>query len=88
MEFKGTKGEWEVRGSINDTAVLADGIWMCDISKGRIDSLEEQQANAHLISAAPDLLEALNELLHCHETYGRLATEGKAKNAIAKALNK
>ncbi len=50
----------------------------------------ERDANARLIAAAPDLLEALQEILHCRETnrYGADGCQGfhMAKEAIDKAL--
>lgn len=57
---------------------------------------ERQEANARLISAAPDLLEALQGLLPAaidgHEQYGGDGEEyedvRKARAAIAKALGK
>ena len=49
---------------------------------------EENEANARLIAAAPDLLEALKEMLDSHEDactgYGEGAAD-KARSAIAKA---
>ena len=49
---------------------------------------EENEANARLIAAAPDLLEALKEMLDSHEDvctgYGEGAAD-KARAAIAKA---
>ena len=60
---------------------------------GPTESPEQQQANAKLFAAAPDLLEALEDL---YEAYGRsviaddwdLEAARKAGAAIAKALGK
>ena len=64
-----TPGPWEVKGSIS----TRDGIWV-DMPEGRRafayasnvdldpDSEETAYANAHLIAAAPDLLEALENI--------------------------
>lgn len=60
---------------------------------GPTESPEQQQANAKLFAAAPDLLEALEDL---YEAYGRsviaddwdLEAVRKAGAAIAKALGK
>ena len=48
----------------------------------------EQEANAHLIAAAPELLEACEALAHWDECWPSAALEGalrKARAAIAKA---
>ena len=47
------------------------------------DQLQEALANAHLIAAAPDLLEALQEMVEIAESQGHIAKRGRA--AIAKA---
>lgn len=57
------------------------------IAKGRGFSNEEVEANAHLIAAAPELLEALHNVLSCAEVeilkYSGLWAQVRA--AIAKA---
>lgn len=59
-----TPGPWfthisEVRG---DLCVVSDRAWICGeiLNRVRTISEEEATANAHLISAAPDLFEALD----------------------------
>jgi len=49
-------------------------------------STEEDYANANLIAAAPDLLEALQEVVKVLDSAGREAATLKAKAAISKAL--
>lgn len=65
-EFKGTKGEWifddidmKIKGSgdIEGRTVIANVSPKMDYSRG----MTTQCANAHLIAAAPDLLDALIE---------------------------
>ncbi len=82
MEFKGTKGKWEVYtpDHIGCTNVkfgrdIWDGfveIWHHQSSK------EEAKANAQLISKAPEMLKALEEVLGkidwSYESFG--STEG------------
>lgn len=63
MEFKGTKGEWMV----NENAIICNKINIAVIllknfalnADGTMSKDKEMEANAKLIAAAPDLLEAL-----------------------------
>jgi len=66
------KGSWYTNGSINN----ADQHLIIDEETGQniaicygIGSLEESTANADLIAAAPELLEALKEVLGCVNSY-------------------
>ena len=52
--FKGTKGEWKVDGFIIGSPTYN----ICDVSLTSGQKYNEAQANARLISAAPDLLDA------------------------------
>ena len=70
-EFKGTKGSWRVDGHIGHQGIetmnvmqVNGGITVATINKFSPYEIpkEVQEANAKLIAAAPDLLEALNEL--------------------------
>lgn len=74
-----TAGPWvvDVHGMVATKAVGAEGWEICDI---RAD-VPECDANAHLIAAAPDLLEALQDALLWVDG----STKVKVKAAIAKA---
>lgn len=81
MEFKGTKSDWVKDERCN--------VWANDkkISICCLDNQIENEANATLIAAAPDLLEALQELVNAnpmHEGYHEKKLKGIA--AIEKAL--
>ena len=98
MEFRGTKDKWTIN-SANKTEVNSyNGIAIADCSDSQISTSEEKEANAKLIAAAPDLLEALQFLFHLKqhkdfegkdEYYYLKQPEawGKAKIAIEKALD-
>lgn len=67
MEFKGTKGKWEIAGN-KKTFIYAlnedkdrNAFYLNINNDGKI-SLEEIQANALLISKAPELLQQLEKL--------------------------
>jgi hypothetical protein len=77
MEFKGTKGKWEL--SNNKT----HGRQMIDLGefKGSIDvwyhsgdsmTKEEAEANALLISKAPEMLEMLKKINHTITLHGKI----------------
>lgn len=87
-EFKGTAGEWIVKGrkpiegdvhllfaDVNSKGegYLVGGICVWDDDK---DSAQEAVCNAHLIAAAPDLLGALQFAIT--EIEARVVTEGDA----------
>lgn len=92
-EFKGTPGPWEVedngyfydinavRGTVGD--VCSSASWFDnDEHRGPV-----AMANAHLIAAAPELLEALEMLVvFTTPTKRNSAALSKAYSAIAKAL--
>lgn len=93
MEF--TKGEWEVWKD-NPRMVLTDkGGYRPNASMLSLASKEEMVANAKLIAAAPDLLEALDKMSQCFqyriESGEKLTPKEKqiweqAEKAIEKAL--
>ena len=93
MEFKGTKGEWEVKQD-SFKVWIESPLWSVSEVYTK-DTQEEQVANAQLIAAAPELLEALQDILELcdlEDYHGRLVVKDnkkqKARQAINKALNK
>jgi len=82
-KFKGTKGPWENVGGWVDSAGKDSKI-ICAIGSVSMQSEEIQDANANLIAAAPDLLEALIAVVRVAD---RATDEfDMARTAIAKAL--
>lgn len=87
LEFKGTKGEWEVvkdRVFIGNTTVQTKDCDICDVE----EIGEETEANAKLISSAPELLKALIKIKeYCFENE-TLTNDihSIAEKAIEKAL--
>jgi hypothetical protein len=98
-EFEGSKGPWSAHDdeeSMATSVVMNDfGDILCVVGT-YITSTEEDYANANLIAAAPDLLEALQDMLsgwkYIREQHGDLYGVGwdraqdKAQQAISKAL--
>ena len=63
MEFKGTKGKWEVnpRASRN---VRCGNVTIANCSSGQNGENEEEEiANAKLISSAPEMFEMLKDIV-------------------------
>lgn len=104
MEFKGTKGEWEVKHSHSKTAYNIVGtvlggkykIARCPYETERvcIDSLNEKQeakANAQLIATAPEMLEVLLKVQKAINQMDYSEIEGlynEVEESINKALGK
>jgi hypothetical protein len=68
MEFKGTKGKWEV-SEINISDYKSLAVFSSDTKKVLLhvylpknQITEEEKANAQLISCAPEMLEMLKKL--------------------------
>lgn len=100
-EFKGTPGPWfeyrEGFSTVYVEAKLRDGVIQEVAACGPTEAGQEaQSANARLIAAAPELLEALQDMLsgwkYIRQTHGDMygvgwdRSEQKATEAIAKAL--
>ncbi|MCK7258053.1 hypothetical protein L8O18_06180 [Enterobacter asburiae] len=108
MEFKGTKGEWDWE---ENSASQVDGSTCIEVHSGVGPQIAYLQsfvgwgadyersatiANANLIAGAPDLLEALQDMLsgwkHIRAMHGDLygigwdRAQDKAQAAISKAL--
>lgn len=98
MEFKGTKGEWDWE---ENSASQVDGSTCIGVHSGGGPQIAYLQsfvgwgadyersatiANANLIAAAPDLLEALQDVLHAYDKHGEHSEWDFARAAISKAL--
>ena len=89
MQHKHTKGEWYAKdGQIYP---IETGKTLATVPYYNEES-EEMQANARLIAAAPDLLEALVSVLNWHKAHDAISfleeeAIKKAEAAIQKALN-
>lgn len=86
---KHTPGPWEVSCSVQvvgaspgNRCIVAQPF--TDGTQGPVIAMEAQIANANLIAAAPDLLEALEELMK-HYPYKTSIIASNALFAIAKA---
>jgi len=65
--FKGTRGPWETEAdAINSIAIISSELEVCSVTANNEDDLltELEWANARLVASAPDLLEALELLVH------------------------
>ena len=92
-EFKGTKGPWRVSEKVGDFIHIrhdnnypgAMSLNLAHIT-ARASWSKEAEANARLIAAAPDLLEALQDALHAYDKHSEHSQWDFARAAIAKAL--
>lgn len=77
MEKKFTQGRWYINGQSGILSnIQEEGDVVCFSPKKYDASMENWEANAKLIAAAPDLLEACIRLVDCYEN-------GKVSNAIS-----
>ena len=88
MEFQGTKGKWEVVAQ-NETGALITGMNGNESICTVWGSVDEFEANAKLIAAAPELLEALIECSAFLNTVQSPDTSARnLKTEIDNAINK
>ncbi len=91
-DLKHTKGPWELMGSVstsNQTNIYADENKVVASVAGYEFykcTIEEAQANANLIAAAPDLLDACITLINEYESKGQLL--GLDVNIFREAIKK
>ena len=94
MKTQHTPGPWHVatrRIEFHSERVFAAGSRYIACIGGSDDTVEEQKANAHLIAAVPDLLEALEDVtdrldwLNSDDNARIMEATDKARSAIAKA---
>ena len=79
MEFKGTKGKWVAKNLFNNWLIV-------DEDTDCVLEIRDNEANAKLIASAPELLEALQDLVIAIESEKVILAE-EYKNAI-KAIKK
>ena len=66
MKTKHTKGEWELESTMYSNRTAINSLCNKDrhtVIESYVEDNNEQEANAKLIAAAPELLEALNNLI-------------------------
>jgi hypothetical protein len=82
-----TPGPWSVSWDCNGLAHVGMGP-NCTVSRVMAPPAGDQEANARLIAAAPELLEALRHLLHNIEATGKRIDLGFAPRAAREAIAK
>ena len=91
-EFKGTPGKWSASDdeeSMATSVIISDSLDIIAVVGTYMTSYEEDYANASLIAAAPELLEALQYINHAinHGTQMDIVMgQEMAEEAINKAL--
>ncbi|QXO49006.1 hypothetical protein JC861_14275 [Morganella morganii] len=94
MEFKGTPGPWYT--SNEGRLLVRDEEWQCVIADSiGCNGEEEEVANARLISAAPEMLDALIKIVEMNQQYAidkygdvRKAEEMSCVRTARAAINK
>ncbi|MBG5923199.1 hypothetical protein [Providencia rettgeri] len=84
MEFKGSKSPWNYNGNYCGAVEGSTEDMVACAYPMHYENAEEMKANAHLIAAAPELLDALQEIVGNH--YLSDKAQSMATKAIAKAL--
>lgn len=92
METKHTPGPWKVSsyGTPHLKVFANDGAHVASVNYGDVD-MNTQAANARLIAAAPELLEALSAMVHAYTSTdgnAQCAALAKAEAAFRKAQGK
>lgn len=95
-EFKGTKGPWRIGDDDVSFEHVAHDTYHQICAGGGYHNARENNGfglsgfmsiyDAQLISAAPELLEALQDALHAHDKHGEHSEWDFAREAINKAL--
>ena len=93
METKHTKGEWKLHKDVHHSWIYTEqtpedgGDVICEAPTDADASLKRWEANAKLIAAAPEMLDALNKLAAylIHDEY---AHKDGLINLIENAINK
>jgi hypothetical protein len=93
-KFKGTPGKWILEaikdsdGEISEIYILQEtgGCIICVNNGDDVYDIPTDLANAKLIAAAPDLLEACQQLMECYESKGQLLSFDV--DIIRQAINK
>lgn len=89
-----TKGEWKVASTGFDREyrkfIVLDNEWLWITAEAKGETEEEAEANAHLVSAAPEMYEALKAIIDEARGTDRFGGDQitDALNAIAKAEGK
>lgn len=89
MEKKWTPGPWEKKSFALSEEILAPGNKLVAIVRLRhYESSEEIRANAHLIAAAPELYDALFNMMEIYHGRAEQSYPGQMAKDAMKALAK
>jgi len=87
MAFKGTKEGWTVSEYSTENSIIITTLDTNICQVFRQGKLPELEANAKLIASAPELLEALQMLMHPNDM-NNIEFELKARKLAQQAINK